>query len=142
MKQSRQFNRTRMPGHALVSRRRAVTKTAHRFSRARLDSKPRKSRVAAQPKTGPVAAQPAEPERAAQQHRDEAELTGRHAGGAKDEVSMLQLYLREVGQVKLLTPQEELALAKRIRKGDEAAREHMIKANLRLVVKIARDYEN
>src|SRR5262249_49339836 len=38
-------------------------------------------------------------------------------------------------------PAEEIALAKRIRKGDEAAREHMIKANLRLVVKIARDYE-
>jgi RNA polymerase primary sigma factor len=54
----------------------------------------------------------------------------------------LQLYLREIGQVKLLTPAEEIALAKRIKKGDEAAREHMIKANLRLVVKIARDYEN
>ncbi|MGH7968970.1 MAG: sigma-70 family RNA polymerase sigma factor, partial [Limisphaerales bacterium] len=58
------------------------------------------------------------------------------------EASMLQLYLREVGQVKLLTPEEEIVLAKRIQKGDEAAREHMIKANLRLVVKIARDYEN
>ena len=54
----------------------------------------------------------------------------------------LQLYLREVGQVKLLTPAEEVQLAKRIRKGDEQAREHMIRANLRLVVKIARDYEN
>lgn len=53
----------------------------------------------------------------------------------------LELYLREVGKVKLLTPQEEIILARRIRKGDEAAREHMIKANLRLVVKIARDYE-
>jgi RNA polymerase primary sigma factor len=54
---------------------------------------------------------------------------------------MFQLYLREIGQVKLLTPQEEIALAKRIQDGDEEAREHMIKANLRLVVKIARDYE-
>jgi RNA polymerase primary sigma factor len=53
----------------------------------------------------------------------------------------LELYLREVGQVKLLTPAEEIVLARRIRKGDEQAREHMIKANLRLVVKIARDYE-
>src|SRR2546430_14993231 len=51
------------------------------------------------------------------------------------------LYLREIGQSKLLTPQEEIVLAKRIHKGDEAARETMIKANLRLVVKIARDYE-
>ena len=53
----------------------------------------------------------------------------------------LQLYLREIGQVKLLTPKEEIALARRIKRGDETAREHMIKANLRLVVKIARDYE-
>jgi RNA polymerase primary sigma factor len=54
---------------------------------------------------------------------------------------VLQLYLREIGQVKLLTPQEEIVLAKRIRRGDQRAREHMIKANLRLVVKIAHDYE-
>ena len=53
----------------------------------------------------------------------------------------LQLYLREIGQVKLLTPEEEIALAKRIRRGDKRAREQMITANLRLVVKIARDYE-
>jgi RNA polymerase primary sigma factor len=53
----------------------------------------------------------------------------------------LELYLREIGRVNLLTREEEVALARRIRKGDEAAREHMIKANLRLVVKIARDYE-
>jgi RNA polymerase primary sigma factor len=52
----------------------------------------------------------------------------------------LQLYLREIGQVKLLTPQEEITLAKRIRRGDKKAREQMITANLRLVVKIAREY--
>ena len=51
------------------------------------------------------------------------------------------LYLREVGQTKLLTIAEENELAARIKKGDKKAREHMIKANLRLVVKIARDYE-
>jgi RNA polymerase primary sigma factor len=53
----------------------------------------------------------------------------------------LLLYMREVGQVNLLTPAEEMALAKRILKGDDKAREHMIKANLRLVVKIAKEYE-
>ncbi len=53
----------------------------------------------------------------------------------------LQLYLREIGQVKLLTPKEEITLARRIKRGDKVAREHMIKANLRLVVKIAREYE-
>ena len=52
------------------------------------------------------------------------------------------LYLREVGQTKLLTPQEEIDLARRIKKGDKKAREQMIKANLRLVVKIAREYED
>ena len=51
------------------------------------------------------------------------------------------LYLREIGQTPLLSLQEEIALAKRIKKGDRKAREQMIKANLRLVVKIARDYE-
>jgi len=53
----------------------------------------------------------------------------------------LTLYLREIGQVKLLTPAEEIALAGRIKRGDKKAREQMITANLRLVVKIARDYE-
>jgi len=53
----------------------------------------------------------------------------------------LQIYLNEIGQVKLLTSQEELALAKRVKRGDKKARELMITSNLRLVVKIARDYE-
>jgi RNA polymerase primary sigma factor len=53
----------------------------------------------------------------------------------------IKLYLREIGLVKLLTPQEEIVLAARIKRGDKKAREQMIKANLRLVVKIARDYE-
>jgi RNA polymerase primary sigma factor len=53
----------------------------------------------------------------------------------------IKLYLREIGQVKLLTALEEIELAARIKKGDKKAREQMIKANLRLVVKIARDYE-
>ena len=60
---------------------------------------------------------------------------------AYDGNTCLKLYLSEIGKVKLLTPQEEVELAARIKKGDKKAREHMIKANLRLVVKIARDYE-
>jgi RNA polymerase primary sigma factor len=52
-----------------------------------------------------------------------------------------QLYLKEIGQTPLLTIDEENALAARIKRGDKVARERMIKANLRLVVKIARDYE-
>ncbi len=61
--------------------------------------------------------------------------------GSYDGDTAVKLYLREIGSVKLLTPAEEIALADRIKKGDKKAREHMIKANLRLVVKIARDYE-
>jgi RNA polymerase primary sigma factor len=60
---------------------------------------------------------------------------------AGESVSAITLYMREVGQVALLTPQEEVKLAARIKRGDKHAREHMIRANLRLVVKIAREYE-
>jgi RNA polymerase primary sigma factor len=54
----------------------------------------------------------------------------------------LQLYLQEIGKTPLLTIDEEVKLAKRILKGDKAARDHMISANLRLVVKIAMDYKD
>lgn len=53
----------------------------------------------------------------------------------------LQRYLREMTEVDLLTIEQENELAARIKKGDAQAREHMIRANLRLVVKIAREYE-
>ena len=52
------------------------------------------------------------------------------------------LYLREISQVPLLTPQEEVKLAAQIKRGNKKAREKMIKANLRLVVKIAHDFSN
>lgn len=58
------------------------------------------------------------------------------------ERSNLQLYLQEIGKTPLLTLDEEVKLAKRIRRGDKAARDHMISANLRLVVKIAMDYKD
>ena len=62
--------------------------------------------------------------------------------GVWDEHSSLRLYLRDAVETPLLTAQEEVELARRIQKGDEAAREHMIRANLRLVIKIAREYED
>ena len=54
--------------------------------------------------------------------------------------SGLQLYLREINQTQLLTPDKEVALARRIRKGDLQARDVMIRSNLRLVVSIAKNY--
>jgi len=54
----------------------------------------------------------------------------------------LTRYLRDIGQFPLLTPQQEIELAKKIKNGDAAARDRMINANLRLVVTIARDYAN
>ena len=52
----------------------------------------------------------------------------------------LRLYLRSIGRVELLTADEEVALAKRIERGDMASKQHMIEANLRLVVSIAKGY--
>jgi RNA polymerase primary sigma factor len=58
------------------------------------------------------------------------------------EKSTIKLYLQEIGKTPLLKPSEEVELAALIQNGDQHARERMIKANLRLVVKIAHDYAN
>jgi RNA polymerase primary sigma factor len=52
----------------------------------------------------------------------------------------LRLYLRSIGRVALLTKEQEVELAQRIERGDMAAKQHMIEANLRLVVSIAKSY--
>lgn len=72
---------------------------------------------------------------------DELSSTRERERSGYDGDTAIKLYLREIGQVKLLTPEEEIKLAARIKRRDKKAREQMIKANLRLVVKIARDYE-
>jgi RNA polymerase primary sigma factor len=89
--------------------------------------------AAAEPAVEPAPAVAVVEEFVPVQERDRAPYDGDTA---------IKLYLREIGQVKLLTPKEEIELAARIKKGDKKAREQMIKANLRLVVKIAHDYEN
>jgi RNA polymerase primary sigma factor len=61
---------------------------------------------------------------------------------AEDSEASIKIYLREIMQTPLLTTQQEIELAARNKKGDSEARAWMIKANLRLVVKIAHDYSN
>src|SRR5436190_19072028 len=113
--------------------------------RTKRGSSRRKLERSARPRTASWVARTAEPKKA--DHEDTPLLSQtkpepvESARPETGQAPALQLYLREIGQVKLITPAEEIALAKRIKKGDAEAREHMIKANLRLVVKIARDYD-
>src|SRR5690625_446263 len=58
------------------------------------------------------------------------------------ESQSLEKYLQEIGKVDLLTPEEEVDLAKRIKQGDQQALEDMTKANLRFVVSVAKQYQN
>lgn len=61
------------------------------------------------------------------------------AGFTEDSV---RLYLREIGRVKMIKPDEEIELARRIAKGDGEAKKKLIQANLRLVISIAKKYVN
>ena len=58
------------------------------------------------------------------------------------EQESLNIYLQQISNIPLISVQEEIELAGKIKKGDERARETMITANLRLVVKIAQQYSN
>ena len=60
----------------------------------------------------------------------------------KGEERSLDLYLREIGETPLISSQEEISLARRIKDGDEAALEELTKANLRFVVSVAKQYQN
>jgi RNA polymerase primary sigma factor len=122
--------------HRVKNRPRSRKKTARRPARPSVTRR----RVA---KTARAAASPVPPPPATAVPRDEeVYAVPERERSAYDGDTAIKLYLREIGQVKLLTPQEEIQLAARIKKGDKKAREQMIKANLRLVVKIAHDYEN
>jgi RNA polymerase primary sigma factor len=58
------------------------------------------------------------------------------------ESQSLEKYLQEIGKVELITPEEEVRLAERIRQGDQKALEKLTKANLRFVVSVAKQYQN
>jgi RNA polymerase primary sigma factor len=60
----------------------------------------------------------------------------------RDEDRSLDLYLREIGETPLITAKQEVALAKRIKLGDQLALEKLTKANLRFVVSVAKQYQN
>jgi len=67
-------------------------------------------------------------------------MIDKRPNGAAAVPDSLALYLREIGRHRLLTPAEEVALAKRIEAGDEAAKHRMVESNLRLVVATARSH--
>ena len=73
---------------------------------------------------------------------DQADENNRESATPQVERSVMRTYMQEIGKTPLLTPREEIELAERIKKGDQEARNQMISANLRLVVKIAHDYSN
>jgi len=85
---------------------------------------------------GQARAEEAEQEKAAAE-KAAAEAEAQPLVGSADS---LQLFLADVGRHKLLTAAEEIALAKRIERGDLIAKRHMIESNLRLVVSIAKGY--
>ena len=58
------------------------------------------------------------------------------------ESQSLEKYLQEIGKVELITPEEEVQLAIQIRKGDQKAVDRLVKANLRFVVSVAKQYQN
>jgi len=109
-------------------------------------TKPRASHPAPTAAAKPVVAPPPPPPAPPAEEPPPQLVSTRVVPAAERELqperSTIKQYLAEIGKVPLLTPAEEVALAKKIKRGDREARNHMIQANLRLVVKIAHDYKD
>jgi RNA polymerase primary sigma factor len=73
---------------------------------------------------------------------DAPETEGARSGTREISTDALQLFLKDIGKVDLLTAAQEVELAKRIERGDHRAKQEMVEANLRLVVSIAKRYRN
>jgi RNA polymerase primary sigma factor len=84
--------------------------------------------------------EPAEAASRAAELADEAERPRRAATVVEQTTDALQLFLKDIGRVPLLTAAQEVELAKRIESGDQQAKTQMVEANLRLVVSIAKGY--
>ncbi len=100
-----------------------VVEADGRIARSEAGTVERTAEDAAEPKPGP-----------SQRKKVEVDLT------VEPSLDSLRLYLRSIGRVNLLTAEQEVLLAKRIERGDMAAKQQMIEANLRLVVSIAKSY--
>jgi RNA polymerase primary sigma factor len=114
-----------LQGEAETSGPEGVTRTDVESEEPPLDERPGEPEVTSEP---------ALRARLTELRRSEVEL------GVESSLDSLRLYLRTIGRVPLLTAEEEVALAKRIERGDMAAKQHMVEANLRLVVSIAKGY--
>ena len=73
---------------------------------------------------------------------EEDEPTKAQPDAAEVSTDSLQLFLKDIGKVPLLTAAQEVELSKRIERGDHRAKQQMVEANLRLVVSIAKNYRN
>jgi RNA polymerase primary sigma factor len=82
---------------------------------------------------------PVQPEDESSPQKKEKAIEFDLAAAAKDS---LQLFLRDIGKIPLLTAAQEVEISKRIERGDHLAKQEMVEANLRLVVSIAKRYRN
>src|SRR4029077_11055153 len=113
-------------------------KTTKRASRA---APAPKARAAAKPRPAAKAA-PAAPKAAPKKKRGRRRNVLAGLGRHEHERDILDQYLHEVSKTPLLTQKEEIALARKVRAGDQEAMQELVKRNLRFVISVAKKYQN
>src|SRR6185436_3198097 len=102
------------------------------------------TKAAAKPKAGPSAPTVTTTERRVAKRRGRGRrrglLTG--LGSHEHERDILDQYLHEVSKTPLLTQKEEIALARKVRAGDQESMQELVKRNLRFVISVAKKYQN